>query len=131
MLRLSPGGPLEATALGGALGAVAGAAATLWRQSPSTNNPICPYTLLTLAAAGLGEVPESAEEGVLATGLEVWQLRTLALGFVWGKAAGLALSVRRLQCSRAAARPSDRLVERCGCWAGGVRGVEEQGRAAA
>eukprot|EP01045_Picozoa_sp_COSAG04_P043679 COSAG04_NODE_14428_length_568_cov_1.424307_1_plen_82_part_00 len=38
-------------------------------------------------------MPEGAEEGVLAAGLEVWQLRTLALGFVWGKAAGLGLSV--------------------------------------
>ena len=47
-------------------------------------------------------MPEGAEEGeALAAGLEVWQLRTLALGFVWGKAAGLGLSVRRLQCSRA------------------------------
>ena len=78
-------------------------------------------------------MPEGAEGEALATGLEVWQLRTLALGFVWGKAAGLALSVRRLQCSRAAPVPLARgwLIERCGCWAGGVRGVEGQGRAAA
>ena len=78
--------------------------------------------------AGLGDVPEGAQEEVLATGLEVWQLRTLALGFVWGKAAGLTLSVSASNGPQR--RPLARLAE-CGCWAGGIRGVEGQGRAAA
>ena len=56
------------------------------------------------------------------------QLRTLALGFVWGKAAGLTLSVSAGNGPQR--RPLARLAE-CGCWAGGIRGVEGQGRAAA
>ena len=80
-------------------------------------------------------MPEGAEGEALATGLEVWQLRTLALGFVWGKAAGLALSVSACNALELPPVPQirkkmDWLIER-GYWAGGVRGVEGQGRAAA
>ena len=100
LMCASTGAAAEPRRAAGGDGAGRCARSRRWRcgdslaSEPPHPDPSCPSAVLTLwVLAGLGDVPEGAEEEVLATGLEVWQLRTLALGFVWGKAAGLTLSV--------------------------------------